>query len=128
MARSKKKLNYVHRSSFKKNMLNTKKVELREKIHRLMISTKVRLEPSCLFWKRNSLINENLINKKIGVYNGWGFHHTDITKDFLGLKLCGLNTTRRTPVHKGKQRQNKKVVKKSNIDKTILYKKKKGWA
>jgi hypothetical protein len=43
--------------------------------------------------------------------------------------LCDLHKTRRTPIHKIKQRQKKKVVKKTNVDKTLVYKKKKkGWA
>jgi len=128
MSRSKKKLGYVHRSLFKKNMFNEKKRELRQKSYKLLLNPKVSISPFCLFWKRNSLINKNLINKKIGLYNGWGFNHTDITKDYIGFKLCELNTTRRTPIHKGKQRQKKKVVKKTNIDKVMIYKKKKGWA
>jgi len=106
-------------------MFNEKKKELRQKNLKLIVNSKVNIAPSCLFWKRNSLINKNLINKKIGIYNGWGFLHTDITKDFIGFKLSEIHTTRRTPVHKNKLRQKKKVVKKTNVDKTSVYKKKK---
>jgi len=128
MSRSKKKIGYVHRSLFLKNMNNEEKKELRQSCYKLLINPKMVIEPSCLFWKRSSLINENLLNKKIAVYNGWGFNHADITKDLIGFKLCELHTTRRTPRHKGKQRQKKKVVKKTNVDKTLNYIKKKGWA
>jgi len=124
MCRSKKKICYVHRSLFKKNMFNEKKKELRQKNLKLIVNSKVNIAPSCLFWKRNSLINKNLINKKIGIYNGWGFLHTDITKDFIGFKLSEIHTTRRTPVHKNKLRQKKKLLKKQMLIKHLFIKKK----
>jgi len=48
----------------KKICLMKKKKELRQKNLKLIVNSKVNIAPSCLFWKRNSLINKNLINKK----------------------------------------------------------------
>ena len=127
MSRSKKKIGYVHKSLFKKSLKNfAVKKELRKYTYNLLLNQKVKVSPPFMFWKRDTFINKRLIGHKIAVYNGFYFLPSSITKNYLGFKLKQLTVSSRTPKHKGKQRQKKKVIR-HNLDKEALYRKKKGW-
>jgi ribosomal protein S19 len=47
--------------------------------------------------------------RTIGIYNGFGFIILHLKKKYFGYKLGEYVISRRTPKHKGKQRQKKKV-------------------
>jgi ribosomal protein S19 len=55
------------------------------------------------------LLNKRLANttKTIGIYNGFVFIILHLKKKYFGYKLGEYSVSRRTPKHKGKQRQKK---------------------
>jgi ribosomal protein S19 len=113
MSRSLYKLPFVHRSIFK-NCLDNKS----KKKGQILNEKKIKNIPHYLyFWKKNSLINNNLLFKKIGVYNGKVFLSLNVAVPFIGYKLGQFCITRIKPPHRGKQKQKKKVQK-TIFDKT----------
>lgn len=113
MSRSLYKPNFVHRSLFidclenkqKKVLLNTKK-QTPEVIYKEKHKSIPRF---FYFWAKNSLINLNLLDKKIAIYNGKVFVSLNIIKRITGYRLGAFCITRKKPPHIGKQRQIKKV-------------------
>jgi len=107
MSRSLYKIPFVHRSLLKncldskasKESIVTQKKKLKNISHYLY------------FWKKNSLINENLLYKKIGVYNGKVFISVNVSPNNIGYTLGQFCITKIKPPHKGKQKQKKKTQK-----------------
>ena len=110
MARSLYKLPYVHRSLWRKSIKSRKYITYTEKLAE-KVQPFTYLVSNFYFWKRNSLLNKRLAktNKTIGIYNGFSFIVLHLNKKYFGYKLGEYSVTRRTPRHKGKQRQRKKV-------------------
>jgi len=107
MCRSQKKANYVHKSLFKKSMLRREKSKIHSKMSKLFVDKKAKVIPSSILWKRNSLINKNILNKKLCIYNGYKFIVVNISAKLKGFRLGEVSVTRRRPKHKGKKRQKK---------------------
>jgi len=107
MCRSQKKANYVHKSLFKKSMLRREKSRIHSKMSKLFVDKKAKVIPSSILWKRNSLINKNILNKKLCIYNGYKFIVVNISAKLKGFRLGEVSVTRRRPKHKGKKRQKK---------------------
>jgi hypothetical protein len=63
------------------------------------------------------LLNKRLANtaRTIGIYNGLGFIILHLKKNYFGYKLGEYSLSRRTPRHKGKQRQKKKKSLRMNL-------------
>ena len=55
------------------------------------------------------MLNSNLLDKKISIYNGKVFISLNVIKQIIGYKLGSFCVTRKKPPHIGKQKQNKKV-------------------
>jgi ribosomal protein S19 len=113
MARSLSKLIYVHRSQFPRFFYNSKKKILRRGFVKLVVEKTANLGAYYYFWKRNSVINRKMLNKKFGLYNGFIFHVLRTDYRHQGFKLGEFSVTRRSAKHKGKQRQLKKRDKSS---------------
>lgn len=111
MSRSLYKLPYVHRSLWEKSINARKNRIFTKKMAELIIPAKTELEKNYYFWKRSSTFNDRLVKtgKTIGVYNGFAFVILYLKKNFSNYKVGQFNVTRRSPKHKGKQRQKKKV-------------------
>jgi len=110
MSRSLYKIAYVHRSLFKDCLL--KKTNFKFNIKdKTKIKKMKNIPQSLYFWKRSSNINKTLLNKKIGVYNGKVFITLNVNKNIIGNKLGEFCLTRQKPLHSGKQKQIKKVLK-----------------
>lgn len=111
MARSLYKLPYVHRSLWAKSIVSRKYIRYSEALAAKVIPHKTELDSNLYFWKRSSILNKRLAesNKTIGIYNGLGFTILHLKRRFFGYKLGEYAVSRRTPKHKGKQRQKKKV-------------------
>jgi len=107
MSRSLYKIPYVHKSLFT-NCLNNKAKKKGKVINQKKLKN---IAHHLYFWKKNSLVNDNLLFKKIGVYNGKVFLSLHITKPALGYNLGHFCITRIKPPHRGKQKQKKKVQK-----------------
>jgi len=107
MSRSLYKVPFVHRSVFKSCLDNkankenfiTDKKKLKNISHYLY------------FWKKHFLINENLLYKKVGVYNGKVFISLNVSANNIGYTLGQFCITRIKPPHRGKQKQKKKTQK-----------------
>jgi ribosomal protein S19 len=112
MSRSKYKLNFVHRSQINKFLNNKIKRTSRQGLYKHMVNKYVSISPILFFWKRASCISKKLLNKKICVYNGIMFHIINTNIKLRGFKLGEFSVSRRKPIHKGKQKQIKKIVKK----------------
>jgi ribosomal protein S19 len=112
MSRSKFKLPYVHRSQINKFLFNKIKRSTRQHLYQYMINKYVSISPVYFFWKRYSNINKRILNKKICVYNGKIFHIVNTNLKCKGYRLGDFSVSRKRPVHKGKQKQIKKIVKK----------------
>jgi len=110
MARSLYKLPYVHRSLWENSIQSRKYITYTEKLAEKKFPWTGHLASNLHFWKRNSLLNKRLANttKTIGIYNGLGFVILHLKKKYFGYKLGEYSLSRRTPRHKGKQRQKKK--------------------
>jgi ribosomal protein S19 len=78
-----------------------------------MVNRYVSVSPVNFFWKRNSLLNKKLLNKRICIFNGKLFHIINTNINFRGFRLGEFSVSRKRPIHKGKQRQLKKVFKKT---------------
>jgi len=113
MSRSLYKLGYIHRSTLKNCLLNKKKIKRTGKIFDRIKKTK-NIPANMYFWNRSSTINETLLNKKIGVYNGHVFITVNVNKNLIGTKLGSFSVTRQKPYHTGKIKQIKKVQR-SNV-------------
>jgi ribosomal protein S19 len=111
MTRSKIKLVYVHRSQFPNFFYNEKKKRLRKKLYAYINEKGVNVGAFYFFWKRFSTITRKLINKRFALYNGYIFHILRTTDNHLGYKLGEFTVTKRSVIHKGKQRQKKKKKK-----------------
>jgi len=107
MCRSLKKANFVHKSLFKKSLLRREKSKIHSKMARFFVDKKAKVFPSSILWKRNSLINRNLLNRKLALYNGFRFVIVNISVKHKGFRLGEFSVTRRRPKHKGKKRQTK---------------------
>jgi len=57
------------------------------------------------------LLNLNLLDKKISIYNGRVFISLNVIKQIIGYKLGSFCITKKKPPHIGKQKQIKKVSK-----------------
>jgi len=112
MSRSKYKLKFVHRSQINKFLNNKIKRTNRQGLYKHMVNRFVTISPLNFFWKRSSNINKRLSNKKICIYNGKIFHIVNINAKFKGFRLGEFSVSRKKPVHKGKQKQIKKIVRK----------------
>jgi len=112
MSRSKYKLMFVHRSQINKFLNNKIKRSTRQGLYKHMVNRFISISPIYFFWKRSSNINKKILNKKICVYNGTIFHIININPKFRGFKLGEFSVSRKKPIHKGKQKQIKKIVKK----------------
>jgi len=126
MCRSLKKCNFVHKSLFKKSMLRREKSKIHSKMSKFFVDKKAKIMPSSVFWKRNSLINKNILNRKLCIYNGFRFVVVNISNKHKGFRLGEFSVTRRRPKHKGKKRQKKnkreisvKFIKEEKIKKQI---------
>jgi len=111
MSRSLYKLPYVHRSLWAKSIKSRKYITYSEKLAEKTLPYTSNLVSNFHFWKRNSLLNKRLAKtaKTIGIYNGLGFVILHLKKRYFGYKLGEYAVSRRSPRHKGKQRQKKKV-------------------
>lgn len=114
MSRSKYKLPFVQRSQISKFLNNKIKRTTRQYLYQYMINKYVSISPIYFFWKRYSNVSKKLINKKICVYNGIIFHIVNLNVKCRGFRLGEFSVSRKKPVHKGKQKQIKKIVKKIN--------------
>jgi len=63
------------------------------------------------FWAKSSLLNLNLLDKKISIYNGRVFISLNVIKQIIGYKLGSFCITKKKPPHIGKQKQIKKSFK-----------------
>lgn len=108
MCRSSKKCNFVHKSLFKKSLLRREKSKIHAKMSKFFVDKKAKIMPSSIFWKRNSPINKNILNRKLCIYNGFRFIVVNISAKHKGFRLGEFSVTRRKPKHKGKKRQKKK--------------------
>jgi len=121
MSRSLYKLPYIHRSLWEKSIKSRIKIKYKKKMMDLIIPAGTVLEKNLYFWKRGSLLNNSLIksNKTIGVYNGFAFIIMHLNNNTSNYKLGQFSVTRRSPRHKGKQKQQKKqnyfIKKKINL-------------
>jgi len=107
MSRSIYKPNFVHKSMFEDCLLNKEKNILKKNNN--IVDKNV---PRFLyFWKKNSSLNLNLLDKKISIYNGKVFISLYVIKQVVGYKLGSFCVTRKKPPHIGKQKQIKKVSK-----------------
>lgn len=111
MARSLYKLPYIHRSLWAKSIKSRKHIKYSQVLTEKVLPYETILASNLYFWKRSSILNKRLANtnKTIGIYNGFGFIILHLKKKFFGYKLGEYAVSRRTPRHKGKQRQKKKV-------------------
>lgn len=111
MSRSLYKLPYIHRSLWAKSVKARKNIKYSQVLAEKILPFETILAPNLYFWKRSSILNKRLAktNKTIGIYNGFGFIILHLKKNFFGFRLGEYSVSRRTPKHKGKQRQKKKV-------------------
>jgi len=111
MARSLYKLPYIHRSLWAKSIKSRKYIKYSQVLAEKILPYETVLASNLYFWKRSSILNKRLANtnKTIGIYNGFGFIILHLKKKFFGYRLGEYSVSRRTPKHKGKQRQKKKV-------------------
>jgi len=110
MSRSKYKVKFVHRSQINRFLYNKIKRTSRQNLYKHMVSRYVSVSPILFFWKRYSNLSKNLVNKKICIYNGQIFHIVNKNFKYRGFKLGEFAVSRRRPVHKGKQKQIKKII------------------
>jgi len=114
MSRSSFKLPYLHRSLYQNVILKKKESNYKVNVSESLI-VKKKIDGCYFFFKRNSNINENLIGKKIAVYNGKTFIIYNVTEDSYGFKLGEFSVTRQKPKHAGKVKHKKKVEKKNKL-------------
>jgi len=107
MCRSLKKANFVHKSLFKKSILKREKSKIHSRMAKFFVDKKAKVLPSLILWKRNSIINKNILNKKLCLYNGLRFAIINVSIRHKGFRLGEFSVTRRKPRHKGKKRQKK---------------------
>jgi len=112
MSRSRYKLKFVHRSQINKFLYNKIKRSSRQDLYKHMVNKYVSISPIFFFWKRYSNLSKKLLNKKICIYNGKIFHIVNTNFKCRGFKLGEFAVSRKKPVHKGKQKQIKKIIKK----------------
>lgn len=121
MGRSKSKLIYVHRSQFPRFFYNVKKKKLRKNFYKFIAEKKANIGAFYFFWKRSSILNKKLVHKRFALYNGFLFHILRTDGRHQGYRLGEFTATRRTPKHKGKQRQLKKRDKNKSKVKVNKY-------
>lgn len=114
MSRSKFKIPFVHRSQITKFLNNKIKRTTRQNLYQYMVNKYVSISPLYFFWKRYSNVSKKLLNKKICVYNGIVFHIINLNQKTRGFRLGEFSVSRKKPIHKGKQKQIKKIVRKLN--------------
>jgi len=107
MTRSIYKPSFVHKSMFEDCLLNKEK-NILKKNNNILDKNVPRF---LYFWKKNSSLNLNLLDKKISIYNGKVFISLYVIKQVVGYKLGSFCVTRKKPPHIGKQKQIKKVSK-----------------
>lgn len=100
MSRSLFKPVFVHKSLFEDCLKNKE---------RNILKNNVNISKFLYFWAKHSSINTNLVDKKIGIYNGKVFITLNVSKNIMGYKLGQFCITRKKPPHVGKQKQTKKV-------------------
>jgi len=116
MSRSLYKIPFVHKSITKKCLGN-------KKYKKIKISESQKLKNIAhylYFWKRSSIINKNLLDKKIAIYNGKIFISLTVNKNHIGFYLGQFCVSRKTPAHRGKQKQNKTAKKIPVIQKRLF--------
>ncbi len=121
MSKSIYKLPYVHKSFFKKNIKKREKFFRIKKNQYLYNNYFVRgtdqklekVQKQFIFWKKNSTINKNLLFNKLYIYNGKFVSTFNFNNIHKGFKLGEFCFTRKRPLHKGKRKQAKKVIKKN---------------
>jgi ribosomal protein S19 len=106
MSRSIYKPPFVHRCLFS-NVLENKQVKENLKMNKIIKTMKI--TPKYVFFKKNTNININLLDKKLYIYNGKVFVSVYILQKIVGYTLGSFCVTRRKPPHTGKQKQIKKV-------------------
>jgi len=111
MSRSLYKLPFIHRSLWTKSIKMRKHIKYSEVLTQKVLPHETNVASNLYFWKRSSVLNKRLAktNKTICIYNGFGFIILHLKNKFFGYKLGEYSVSRRTPKHKGKQRQKKKV-------------------
>jgi len=103
MVRPRWKPSYVHKSLFKNYIRGRRKNKgIHSNVLKLIADRKTKIMPWLHFWKRNSMINKNLLGRKICVYNGKRFFFTIIKKPHLEFRLSALYATWKHPNHSGK--------------------------
>jgi len=106
MSRSIYKPSFIHKSLFEDCLINKEKNTIKNNI---VIDKQKNIPRFLYFWTKNSLLNLNLLDKKISIYNGKVFISLNVIKQIIGYKLGSFCVTRKKPPHIGKQKQNKKV-------------------
>jgi ribosomal protein S19 len=106
MSRSIYKPSFIHKSLFEDCLINKEKNTIKNDI---VIDKQKNIPRFLYFWTKNSLLNLNLLDKKISIYNGKVFISLNVIKQIIGYKLGSFCVTRKKPPHIGKQKQNKKV-------------------
>lgn len=111
MSRSLYKLPFIHRSLWAKSIQIRKYIKYSDVLFEKTLPYETKISSNFYFWKRSSILNKRLAKtaRTIGIYNGFGFQVLHLKKKFFGYKLGEYSLSRRTPKHKGKQRQKKKV-------------------
>jgi len=106
MSRSIYKPSFIHKTLFEDCLINKEKNAIKNNI---VIDKQKNIPRFLYFWTKNSLLNLNLLDKKISIYNGKVFISLNVIKQIIGYKLGSFCVTRKKPPHIGKQKQNKKV-------------------
>jgi len=106
MSRSIYKPSFIHKSLFEDCLINKEKNTIKNNI---VIDKQKNIPRFLYFWTKNSLLNLNLLDKKVSIYNGKVFISLNVIKQIIGYKLGSFCVTRKKPPHIGKQKQNKKV-------------------
>jgi ribosomal protein S19 len=106
MSRSIYKPSFIHKSLFEDCLINKEKNTIKNNI---VIDKQKNIPRFLYFWTKNSLLNLNLLDKKISIYNGKVFISLNVIKQIIGYKIGSFCVTRKKPPHIGKQKQNKKV-------------------
>ena len=108
MSRSLYKVPFVHLSCFE-NKIKDKKIK---NLSFYLKNTKRKVPENLFFFKRKSVVNFQLLNKKIAVHNGYYFPELIMVIDTIGFRLGEFSTSRKYPKHKGKQKSIKRIVRK----------------
>jgi len=110
MSRSLYKLPYVHRSVWARSIKSRKYIVYPEKLGEKTLPYSGTLS-NFYFWKRGSVLTKRLsrTNRTIGIHNGLGFVVLHLKRRYFGYKFGEYSVSRRSPRHKGKQRQKKKT-------------------